>query len=399
LSSVVSLTSRIEAKGLHERLVACDSAILPLDARARAVERFFALESGRQRPSRYWRIDLETIVPDAGASFDRGTVRIENANSRAIVCDLATAARVHSDLLARVFQTTHARETKFGALTTAFARLGALVYVPADAACDEPIVVTYSLPEIGNAFPYTAVLLERGARATVIERLEGGAAAFVCGVTEAVTGESSHLTYANDQRLASDATIVSTRAARPGRNARFEWASAELGARLSIGDLSVAIEHPGIEAGVTAIFFPNGSQHVDVVSTVDHAAGDATSQTIVKSAATQNGQARYLGNIRIARHAQGSDASLRDDALLLSKRAHIDSVPALEIGANDVKAYHGATVGALDDEEIFYMESRGIERSAAERMIALGFFEPAVDRFPSEALREDIRAALRAKFE
>ena len=117
----------------------------------------------------------------------------------------------------------------------------------------------------------------------------------------------------------------------------------------------------------------------------------------MKSAAVDSGQARYLGNIRIAVGAQGSDASLRDDALLLSEKAHVDSVPALEIGANEVKAFHGATVGALDAEQIFYMLTRGIERSAAERMIALGFFEPAIARFPTEALRERIHGALAAK--
>ena len=118
---------------------------------------------------------------------------------------------------------------------------------------------------------------------------------------------------------------------------------------------------------------------------------------MIKSAATGRGQARYLGNIRIAPHAQGTASSLRDDALLLSPGAHIDSVPALEIGANDVKAYHGATVGALDEEQIFYMTSRGIEREAAEKMIALGFFEPVIERFPTNALRERLRAALQAK--
>jgi Fe-S cluster assembly protein SufD len=145
------------------------------------------------------------------------------------------------------------------------------------------------------------------------------------------------------------------------------------------------------------LFFPRASQHVDVVSTVEHRAGEATSETLIKSAATERGQARFLGNIRIAPHAQGSDARLRDDALLLSTTAHVDSVPALEIGANDVKAYHGATVGAIDQEQIFYMETRGIERSAAERMIALGFFEPAIERFPTANLRDAIRNALAAK--
>ena len=114
------------------------------------------------------------------------------------------------------------------------------------------------------------------------------------------------------------------------------------------------------------------------------------------AAATGAGQGRYLGNIRIAANAQQTQASLRDDALLLSKRAHIDSIPALEIAANDVKAFHGATVGALDDDAIFYMTSRGVDRAAAERMIALGFFEPVIERFPSESLRETLKQPLPA---
>lgn len=177
----------------------------------------------------------------------------------------------------------------------------------------------------------------------------------------------------------------------------MEWSVAELGATLSVSSIDVAIQSPGADAQITALFFPNADQHVDMVSTVEHDVGESRSDTIVKSAATGSGQARYLGNIHIAAHAQGSAASLRDDALLLSKRSHIDSVPALEIAANDVKAFHGATVGALDEEQVFYMLSRGIERSAAEKMIALGFFEPAIARFPTEALRERLRSALEAK--
>ncbi|HEY5425795.1 MAG TPA: Fe-S cluster assembly protein SufD, partial [Candidatus Tumulicola sp.] len=317
---------------------------------------------------------------------------------RVVACDLAAAARLHAPLLARAFGATTVQATKFGALATAFAGLGAFVYVPADVGAAEPIVVTYDLPAGAAAFPYTVVLAERGTHATVIERCDGGdGEAFVCGATEIVTEEGAEVVYASRQRLSTAARVFQTRAARPGRNARISWACAELGGALVVTDLSVAIDRPGVDAHVTALFFPQGSQHVDIVSSVDHAVGDSQSETLVKSAAVDRGQARFLGNIRIAANAQGSNANLRDDALLLSPKAHIDSVPALEIAANDVKAYHGATVGALDGEQIFYMESRGIERNAAERMIALGFFEPAIARFPTNALRDEIRTALQAK--
>jgi Fe-S cluster assembly protein SufD len=240
-------------------------------------------------------------------------------------------------------------------------------------------------------------VLERGAQCTIVERVSGTSDAFVCGITEVITEENAALTYAVDQRLPDGARVLFTRAAKPGKDARVNWAVAELGGRLSVTSAEIVVDSPGVQADIAGLFFPGGEQHVDLVSNVDHNVGNSFSETLVKSAANGRGQARYVGNIRIAANAQGTESSLRDDALLLSKKAHIDSVPALEIAANDVKAYHGATVGAIDEEQIFYMTSRGIDRQSAEKMIALGFFEPAIARFPGEALRERLRAALEEK--
>jgi Fe-S cluster assembly protein SufD len=372
-------------------------SLLSPKERGAALEAFATTRTGREKPSQYWKIDLETLVPNASADGAAGTVTIENASPRAIAVDLQTATREHAALLNRAFRRVVEARHKFAHLALANASLGAFIYIPADCALDEAIVVRYRAADDEAIFPYTVVLAERGARATIIERLELGGRALACGVAEIVTEANADVTYASAQFAPPDARVLFTRVARPGRDARVAWASAELGASLSVTDLGITIEEPGVDAKIATLFFPTGAQHVDIVSSVDHRIGDATSETLVKSAASGRGQGRYLGNIRIAAHAQHSDASLRDDALLLSKTAHIDSIPALEISANDVKAYHGATVGALDDDSIFYMTSRGIDREAAERMIALGFFEPAIDRFPTESLRDELRAALQAK--
>ena len=146
-------------------------------------------------------------------------------------------------------------------------------------------------------------------------------------------------------------------------------------------------------------FFTTGFAHVDLTTATDHTVPNTTSDTVIRSAANDRGQGRYIGNIVIRAHAHGSDASLRDDALLLSPRAHIDAIPALEIASNDVKAFHGATVGSLDEDALFYASSRGIPRKEALRMITLGFFEPVIGRFPGEALRDEIRTALDAKID
>jgi Fe-S cluster assembly protein SufD len=380
---------------------AAPPALLPaLDDRRRAhlLQRSHELRSGREKPGRFWRIDLDAISYDARDAAPYAPPVLGGGSGRgAVITDIAGAMRDHADLVARAFGAcVDPERSKFAALAAALCNSGAFVYVPADVAVDEPIEIAYRAG-VQGLFPYTLVLTERGAQCTIVERLESESAAFVCGVTEIVTGEGANVTYAVDQQTAQDARVLFTRAAKPGKDSSVTFSVANLGAELSVDSIEVLVTQPGVDANVNGLFFPQGTQHVDLLSTIDHQMGDSRSQTLIKSAATGSGQARYLGNIRIAAHAQATQASLRDDALLLSKRAHIDSIPALEIAANDVKAYHGATVGALDEETIFYMTSRGIERSGAEKMIALGFFEPVIERFPTNAFRERLRRALEAK--
>lgn len=369
-----------------EPLLSERESVLDDAARRAALERYRTLPSGRERTSRYWRVDLDALALDESA-FAAASGSVE------IACD---DTRVRVGEPCRAFGATRAADSKFGALAIAYANRHAFITIPEGIDVAAPIVITYRVGDGENIFPYTCVHVERGARATVVERIEAGSGAFFCGVTEILTEESSDLTFAAFQDAASDARIITTRAALPGKDARLSLDTADLGASLVVGDVDVAMESSGAEAHVASIFFPQATQHVDVRSNIDHRVGGTTSRTTVKSAATGRGQARYVGNIRIAAQAQKSDASLRDDALLLSPTAHIDSVPALEIAANDVKAYHGATVGALDAETLFYMTTRGIERDAAERMVTLGFFENAIEQFPS-MLRDELRASIEAK--
>ncbi|MHB8433842.1 MAG: Fe-S cluster assembly protein SufD [Candidatus Tyrphobacter sp.] len=359
--------------------------VFPVEVRSAALQRFGHTHSGRERPGRYWHIDLDAVSID-DLAFDPACGDVT------VVCD---DPRVRVGEPPQTLGMTASGASKFGALASAFANRYAFVTIPPDADVERPIVITY---RAGTAplFPYTCVHVRRGARATIVQRIEGDGGAFVCGIVEVVTEDGSDLRVATVQDLPQDARLFLTIGALPGRDSAFSCATADLGAALVVEEIGVELLAMGAQAQIASIFFPRGNQHVDLRSTVDHRVGGATSLTTVKSAATDRGQGRYVGNIRIAARAQKSDASLRDDALLLSPSAHIDSVPALEIAANDVKAYHGATVGALDAEMLFYMMTRGIERDAAERMVTLGFFEPALERFP-EQLRDELRGLLAAK--
>ncbi|HEX3463452.1 MAG TPA: Fe-S cluster assembly protein SufD [Candidatus Elarobacter sp.] len=325
-----------------------------------------------------------------------------NGGRRVIVSPLADGVRDGAHRLDGVKNAVvDWRADRFAALATAFQNCGAFVYVPEGVQLDAPVQLIFanSAARDEAVFPHVVVVLGKNARATVLERHVGEGDPFVCGIAEVHLAEGAELDYAVVQQSSEAARVIFSRAARCERDAQVRWHLAELGGALARTVLDAHLDAPGARAETSALFFNTGMQHVDLTSGADHAVGPTTSDTVVRSAATDRGQGRYVGNIVIRPKAHGSDASLRDDALLLSKRAHIDSIPALEIAANDVKAFHGATVGSLDEDALFYAGSRGIARSQALRLITLGFFEPVVARFPSESLRDEVRTALDRKID
>jgi Fe-S cluster assembly protein SufD len=316
----------------------------------------------------------------------------------AIVCDFATARRDHAELFGPAYDRALANETKFGALTRAFAPDGLFIAIAEGVKLAEPIRLGLVAIEGADALPY--VIVAAGARSQVeIIELAGGdtGGRLVCSATEIAAGDDARVSYSILQQYGPQTKAIATRRATIGRNAEVHIAFAAIGAQLCVEDIAERATEPGAGARMTGLFFASEDQHVDVLSDLQHVVGSTTSDTVVKGVAGDRARARFLGNITIAAHAHGSEATLRDDSLLLSPEAHIDSVPALEISANDVKAFHGATVGALDDENLFYIMSRGLDRTTAERLVTLGFLEPAIARFPSEAVREHLRSALGAK--
>lgn len=348
---------------------------------------------------------LET--ENAGGLVHLGATLLEapgptTLDPRVIVTSLAVAQREHAALLAPVFHAiVDPHADRFAALTTAFQNCGAFVYVPDGVVVDAPLQLLFVNGEAQAAavFPHIVVVLGAGARATVIERHAGEGDGFICGIVEAHVGPGAQLDVITVQQADIEARIFTSRAARCERDATVRWHLAELGGALARSVVTTQLADTGARGEAAALFFTGATQHVELTVHTDHLVGQTTSNTVVRSAATDHGQGRFFGNIAIRKQSHGSDASLRDDVLLLSKFAHIDSVPALEIAANDVKAFHGATVGSVDEEQLFYARSRGIGRSDALRMIALGFFEPVVSRFPGERLRDEIRTALDGKID
>ncbi len=396
----------VSKASLDAYLAAFGEGAIPSSMRYDALARFEELPVRESiRGGRTWKRNLSKLDLSNIPTFERANVEIDvealvpAARHAGVTIERISIAREkHRDAFERAFgKAMDTRDDKFASLALAFQNHGVFIDVPAGVSIDEPIVIGYEAREAA-LYPYTLVSVGDGATVTIVERFSGAdTSPFVCALAEIVVGAKAHVTFAVDQRLGAKTRIIATRRAIVGADATFDLAMAELGADHAVAKIRANQPAAGSRAHVTAFFFSSGDQHVDVETETIHSGENTASDTIVRTAGIGNGQGRYLGNIKIPKSGHGTDASLRDDALLLSSGAHVDSVPALEIAANDVKAFHGATIGAISEEEIFYAQSRGIAREEAERMIALGFFEPAVARFPGEALREELRAALASK--
>jgi Fe-S cluster assembly protein SufD len=314
-----------------------------------------------------------------------------------VVCDFATARREHAATFAAAFTSALLPSDKYGQLVRAFHTNGIFIHVPAGVTIDEPIAVALG-SLLGDSMPYVVVSAGESAHLGIVEYgIARSADRYAIANIEIVAAAGSRVSYTALQENGPATQAIATRRARLGAGAHLAWQIAELGSALSTDTIVTKLDGEGASVDLAALFFATGDQHVDITTEVLHDVPHTKSETVVKSAARDHAQARFLGNIKIIKNAHGTEASLRDDTLLLSEGAHIDSIPALEIAANDVKAFHGATVGALDQEHIFYIMSRGIDRVAAEQLVALGFFEPAIARFPSEQLRDYVRTTLSAK--
>jgi len=391
-------------------------------ARRRALEVYlrFGGEAGRF-PAR-WRHDYAAL-PFADLEWSSGRVRVPATgkpaglvhtgsiyleppapagNAQPVFGSLADALRTQRERVVAVHQRIVAPATdRFTALATAFQNCGAFVDVPDGVALDEPVTLLWTArPGPANAvFPHTVIRLGRGAAATIVERHLGEAESFVAGIVEADLAPGARLDYVVIQAADDGARLFFRRAARCAEDASVGWHVAELGAALARSALDLNLDGARARGEANALFFANGFANVDLAIEVAHCARETESSTVVRSAAADRGHGRFAGNVRVDPAAHACRASMRDDALVLSRDAYLEAVPGLEIEANDVAVSHAATVGSLDEQQLFYVQSRGIARAAAERMVALAFFEPAIARFPSDALREEVRLALDTRLE
>lgn len=348
-------------------------------------------------------LDLSRFVLPAG-----GTVEIalppEARDKGVIAGAIADLARDEPELVRRhLGRVVPADAGKFEARNAA-AHQGCLVYVPAGAVLSAPVRITYRLGAGGAAqfHPRTVLVLGRTAEARVFQREEGGpapggGAALVTSVVEADIADGAQLQFVEIQNWGLGVQNFTTRRCELGRDARVQWLLGELGAGLSRSGTTSVLRGMGGDALSQLVFFASATQHMDLLATLQHHGARTNGLMLAKGVLTGRSRAIYRGTSDIKHGAKDSNSQQKESSLHLSGGVRSDAIPALYIDENELQAGHAATTGKVDEEQLFYMQARGLPRREAERLIVHGFFAPLVEKIPLEQAREELAALVDRK--
>jgi Fe-S cluster assembly protein SufD len=368
-----------------------------LALRLRALEAFERLPLPDQRTEGWRRTSLRGLALDG---FDP----LQVADTRHVmpdqgwVIDLQEAVR-EPRLAARIEkhlgQIVPPESDKFTALHYAFFNAGSVMFVPRGTIIEEPIWVTYNFPSAGQAaLVHTLVIAEDESDVRVIEDFQGGPG-LASGVVEQVLGANAHLRYVHLQRWADDVWNFSTQRAHLAQDATLRTLNVAVGARMARNTLQVVLEGRGGQADLLGVAATHGRQHVDFQTLQDHF-GDATrSDLVIHNALRDRSSTNFTGLIRINKPAHQTESSQEQKNILLSAGAKADSDPKLEILNNDViRCTHGAAVGPVDQEMIFYLASRGLDQATAEQLIVEGFFQSTLKKLDMPAVEAALWSAI-----
>ncbi len=297
-------------------------------------------------------------------------------------------------------QLVPANKSKFTALHYAFLRGGVLVDVAHDVEAKEPVrIVREYRAERQLAAPHTLIVAGANSRVHVIEDYRSGEVDMVAlPVVEIVPGPGSEVRYTVLHRWGSKTKVFGEQRTVTARDSAVVSLSVATGGQVVKSHITSSLEGRGSSSELFGLIVGDGREHIDFYTLQDHIGPDTRSDLLFKSALNGESRSVYYGMTRIGLGATNADANQEDRNLLLSKFAKADSDPVLEILTNNIiRAAHGATAGPVDEDQLFYLESRGIPHDQAEDMLVHAFLGQVLDRVPDEALREELAATLDAK--
>jgi len=286
----------------------------------------------------------------------------------------------------------------FTALNTALIGAGAFIYIPKNTTVAAPLHLLFVADAADNPVvsPRILVVAEENSSATLIESYAGTDKSryFTNAVTEVVLKDGARLEHYKVQRESSQALHIATTAADLGANASYDTTTITFGAQLSRHDVHVTMDHEGAECWVDGLYLVTATQHTDTHSVIDHRKPHCTSHQLYKGILDGKSRAVFNGKIFVRHDAQKTDAMQTNKNLLLSNDARVDTKPQLEILADDVKCAHGAAVGQIEEDELFYLRTRGIHPDLARNLLTYGFAEEVIAKIKIDSIREQLDSAV-----
>ena len=281
------------------------------------------------------------------------------------------------------------------ALNTAFIQSGVFLWLPKNVKLATPLQITFvadGIEQNSANFPRLLIVAEENSSATVIESFvsNGNTRYFTNAISEIILKDGAHLEHYRLQRESKEAVHISTTSAELFRSSRYETTSINLGAQLSRHDVSVILDQEGAETSVDGLYMVGQNQHTDTHSVIDHKQPHCSSHQLYKGILDDNARAVFNGKIFVREGAQKTDAMQTNKNLLLSDKARVDTKPQLEIYADDVKCAHGAAVGQIDPEELFYLEARGINPELGRNLLTYGFAEEVIEKIKVQSIRTQL---------
>lgn len=344
-------------------------------------------------------VDIGGQVVTLNGQSGRSQLQAELEEKGVVFGELSQLVAQHGDLIRKYlfqgeFQPSFDR---FSALHAAFFSGGQFLYVPRNVHIEQPLHALNLLGAGGVDLGHTLIVLEEGAQATVLNEtasLSPADPGLNCGAIEIIVGDRANLRYVNLQNWGPKVWNFALQTGSVHRDANLYWTMGALGSRLSKVNQHVSLMQEGAHCEVNGVLFTEGKQHLSYHTQQYHRAPNCTSNFLYKAALQDQSRTVWRGLIKVAPGAQKTDGYQRIDNLLLTERSRADSIPGLEIEADDVRCTHGATTGRVDEEQVFYAQSRGFTRREATRMIVTGFFQQVFDRITLESVREALGRAI-----
>ncbi len=320
---------------------------------------------------------------------------------KVVFADFLTATKKHPALVKKYLgKTVRIGEGKFAALAEALADGGLFVYVPKGVALELPL---HSVAWLTGAahFSRVVVVVDDGASATVVHETASPAnatgQALHAATVEVLVGKNAHLTFVELQSLGTNVWNFTHERVRVGKDSKVDWIFSAVGTKVTKNFSEIDLDGEGAVGKMSGFYFTDGDQHLDHDTQQNHNAPHTTSDLLFKGALKENSRSVWQSMIYVAPGAQKTDGYQANRNLVLSKSARADSIPGLEILADDVRCTHGATVGQMEQEHLFYLMARGLPRPEAEKLVVDGFFDPILQRIPFEGVRQRLKKAIEAK--